>query len=79
MKKYIKDGSCDAFLLWNTVDLGYLAVYAAKALYDGKITGAEGDKFSAGRMGEYTVGENGEVVMGPPLEFNKDNIDDFNF
>jgi rhamnose transport system substrate-binding protein len=30
-------------------------------------------------MGEYTVGENGEVVMGPPLEFNKDNIDDFNF
>jgi ABC-type sugar transport system substrate-binding protein len=79
MKKYIKDGSSDPFLLWNTFDLGYLTVYAAKALYDGEITGAEGETFKAGKMGTFTIGANGEVVMGPPFEFNSDNIDDFNF
>lgn len=79
MRKYVKDGSCDPFLLWNTVDLGYLSVYAAKALYDGEISGKKGETFEAGRMGEYTVGDNGEIVMGPPFEFNEDNIDDFDF
>jgi rhamnose transport system substrate-binding protein len=79
MKKYIKDGSSDPFLLWNTYDLGYLTVYAAKALYDGEITGADGETFDAGKMGTFTIGKSGEVVMGPPFEFNIDNIDDFNF
>ena len=30
-------------------------------------------------MGEKTVGANGEVLLGPPTVFDKNNIDDFDF
>jgi len=48
-------------------------------LLDGTMTGKEGDKFTAGDMGERTVGANGVVIVGPPTRFNKDNIDKYNF
>jgi rhamnose transport system substrate-binding protein len=76
---YSGAGDMKAALLWNTMDLGYLTVYAAKALYDHAITGKQREKFKVGRMGEYTIGKDGEVVLGPPFEFNAGNIDQFNF
>ncbi|WP_262851242.1 rhamnose ABC transporter substrate-binding protein [Mumia quercus] len=79
MREYVKNGTVGSFALWSPEDLGYLTAFAAKALIEGEIEGKEGDKFEAGKLGEYTVGENGVVVLGEPLEFNKDNIDDFNF
>ncbi len=79
MRKYVKDGTVTEFALWNPEDLGYLAAYAAKALVDGDITGKEGDKFKAGKLGEFTVGADGTVLLGDPFKFNKDNIDQFNF
>jgi rhamnose transport system substrate-binding protein len=79
MREYVKDGTVEAFALWNPADLGYLAAYAAKALVDGDITGKEGDKFKAGDLGDYTVGANNEVLLGDPFVFNADNIDDFDF
>jgi rhamnose transport system substrate-binding protein len=79
MREYVKDGTVEAFALWNPADLGYLAAYAAKALVDGDITGKEGDTFTAGDLGEYTVGANGEVLLGDPFVFDADNIDDFDF
>lgn len=60
-------------------DLGYLAAYTAAALVDGTITGKEGDTFKAGKLGEYKVGANGEVLLGDPTAFNSSNIDKFNF
>ena len=53
--------------------------YAAAALASGQITGAEGEKFKAGDLGEYTIGANGEIILGPPTVFDKDNIDQFDF
>jgi rhamnose transport system substrate-binding protein len=79
MREYVKDGTVTSFALWNPADLGYLAAYAAKALVDGDITGKEGDKFTAGDLGEYTVGANSEVLLGDPFVFDKSNIDDFDF
>jgi len=79
MREYVKDGTVTAFALWNPADLGYLAAYAAKALVDGDITGKEGDKFTAGDLGDYTVGANSEVLLGDPFVFDKSNIDDFDF
>ena len=79
MREYVKDGTVTAFALWNPADLGYLAAYAAKALVDGDITGKEGDKFTAGDLGDYTVGANSEVLLGDPFVFDKGNIDDFDF
>ncbi|MCC9740349.1 rhamnose ABC transporter substrate-binding protein [Streptomyces sp. MNU89] len=79
MRKYIKDGTVERFSLWDPEKLGYLGAYAAAALASGQITGAEGETFTAGELGEYTIGTDGEVVLGPPAVFTEDNIDDFDF
>jgi rhamnose transport system substrate-binding protein len=79
MRKFVKDGTVTAFELWDPGKLGQLAGYAAAALASGKISGQQGQSFSAGSMGTKQVGANGEVLLGPPTVFNKGNIDQFNF
>jgi rhamnose transport system substrate-binding protein len=79
MREFVKDGTVTAFALWNPEELGYLASYAGAALAAGQITGAEGDTFEAGELGEYEVGADGVVLLGEPTVFNADNIDDFDF
>lgn len=79
MREYVKDGTVKEFALWNPQDLGTLATYAAAALAKGEITGAEGDKFTAGDLGEFTVGADKAVLLGDPYRFNADNIDNFDF
>jgi rhamnose transport system substrate-binding protein len=79
MRKFVKDGTVDEFQLWVPKDVGYLAGQAAAALVAGRITGKEGEKFEAGRLGEYTIGANGEIVLGPLTTFNAQNIDEYDF
>jgi rhamnose transport system substrate-binding protein len=79
MRQYVKDGTVTEFALWNPADLGYLAAYATASLIKGEITGKEGDTFTAGTLGKFTVGKNGTVLLGDPYKFNKDNIEQFNF
>jgi rhamnose transport system substrate-binding protein len=79
LKKYVDDGTITAFELWNPANLGYLAGYAAVNLASGKITGASGQKFSAGKLGSFTIGAGHTVLLGPPTVFNKANIAKFNF
>jgi rhamnose transport system substrate-binding protein len=81
MAEYITNGSCPYMFLWNPIDLGYLASYAATALSGGKITGKTGDQFSGGKLGQYTVvaaSDNGtEVILGPPFKFEPSNINEW--
>lgn len=79
MKAYVKDGTVKAFALWNPADLGYLAAWAGASLASGVITGKEGEKFKAGKLGEFTVGKDGTVLLGDPFTFNAGNVDQFNF
>jgi rhamnose transport system substrate-binding protein len=79
LRKYVKNGTVDEFQLWVPKDVGYLAGQAAAALVAGRITGKQGEKFKAGRLGGYTIGANGEIVLGPLTTFNKANVDKFNF
>lgn len=79
MREYVEDGTVTAFALWNPEELGYLAAFAAAALVNGEITGAEGDTFEAGELGSYTVGTDNTVLLGDPYVFNSDNIGDFDF
>ena len=79
MREYVEDGTVESFALWNPTDLGYLATQAAAALAAGDITGEEGDTFEAGRLGEFTVGTDGEVLLGEPYVYDESNIADFDF
>jgi rhamnose transport system substrate-binding protein len=79
MRQYVKDGTVTEFALWNPEDLGFLAAYATASLIKGEITGKEGDTFTAGKLGKFTVGANNTVLLGEPYKFNKDNIEKFNF
>ncbi len=76
-KPYIKEGIVDSIVLWNTVDLGYLTVFASNALNNGILK--KGDKtLKAGRLNEIEVVDD-EVRLGKPFIFNKDNVDQFDF
>jgi rhamnose transport system substrate-binding protein len=79
MRKFVKDGTVEEFQLWVPKDVGYLAGQAAAALVSGRITGKPGETFTAGRLGKYKIGPNGEIVLGPLTTFNKGNIDKFDF
>ncbi len=79
MREFVKDGTVTSFALWNPEDLGYLAAYAGAALAAGQITGTDGQTFTAGDLGEFTIEKDGVVVLGEPTVFDKDNIDDFDF
>lgn len=75
VKPYVKDGTVPKFVLWNPVDLGYLTVHVAKLLADKKLTSGV---HSMGRLGNVTVTD-GEVILGPPIIFDKDNVDQYDF
>jgi rhamnose transport system substrate-binding protein len=79
MKKYVADGTVQSFELWNPADLGYLAAYAAVELASGKINGSQGQTFSAGKLGSFTIGADKTVLLGPPYVFSAANINNFNF
>ncbi len=79
MREYVEDGTVKEFALWNPADLGYLAAYATKALITGEITGAEGDTFTAGKLGDFTVSADKSILLGEPFKFNKENIGEFDF
>ena len=75
-KPYVHEGVTDSIVLWNTMDLGYLTVYAADALARDKLN--PGDKsLTAGRLTVEIEGDN--ILLGQPFKFTKDNIDQFNF
>jgi len=76
-KPYVHDGVIESIVLWNTVDLGYLTVLAARAAVNGELKrGAQ--QLQAGRLGKVEV-RNDEVRLGAPFVFNRSNIDRFNF
>ena len=76
-KPYVHEGITDAVILWNTADLGYLAVQVAKAVAEGRLK-PKAPNFPAGRLGTVRLdGDN--VLLGQPFLFKKDNIDKFDF
>ena len=76
-RPYIKEGVIESIVLWNTVDLGYLTVYASNALAQGQLKAGDSG-LNAGRLGKIEVAGD-EVRLGAPFIFNKENIDRFNF
>jgi rhamnose transport system permease protein len=75
-KRYIHSGIADCVILWNTMDLGYLAVQSAHALVTGSLK-AGAAELAAGRLKVKIQGDN--ILLGQPFVFTKENIDQFDF
>lgn len=81
MLAYTQNGCAPEFALWSFVDLGYLTYQTAYQLATGVLKAEEGAKFTAGRMGEYTITKDPtraaglRILMGPFSIYNKDNIE----
>ncbi|MEQ1768834.1 MAG: substrate-binding domain-containing protein [Devosia sp.] len=81
MLAYTMNGCAPEFALWSFVDLGYLTYQTAYALATGSLKAEDGAKFTAGRMGDYTITKDPtraaglRILMGPFSVYNKDNVE----
>lgn len=75
MREYVKDGTVPKFVLWNAEDLGYLTVHVGARLARGELPPGRHD---FGRLKQIEVTAS-EVILGPPVVFDKENIDQFDF
>ncbi|WP_406677172.1 autoinducer 2 ABC transporter substrate-binding protein [Moorella sp. ACPs] len=76
-KTYLKDGSLDVATLWDPAKLGYLTVALIKDMLDGK---KPTDGQEVPNVGKIHVQSDGKtVIMGPPTDFTKENVDQYNF
>jgi ABC-type sugar transport system substrate-binding protein len=79
IKAYIKDDTnpLKTGVLWNVMDLGYLAVQCGYQMATGSITSSSAS-VNAGRLGERKIVDK-MVVLGPALVFDKSDIDKYNY
>jgi rhamnose transport system substrate-binding protein len=77
MAGHVKSGAVKEFAIWNPIDLGYAATYAADQFVTGKAKADPGAKVSVGRLGTVTLDANGEAALGPPFTYNSENVDKF--
>ena len=78
MKPYVESDCVKSVVLWNPVDLGYAAAYVLRAAADGTLQpGAT--TVSAGKLGDLSVINGSEILLGAPFVFTKENIGEFNF
>lgn len=79
---YLKSGTCNAGILWSPQDIGYCAIYMAKAQLEGtweeQIASGEFDCGSRGKK-EVIDKENGIILLGDPTVFTAENVDNYDF
>ncbi len=77
MAGHVKSGAVKEFAIWNPIDLGYAATYAADQFVTGKATGKAGETVSVGRLGSVTLDPGRDAALGPPFTYNAENVDKF--
>lgn len=75
MREYLKTGTVKNATLWSPKRLGYLTIVLAVNMLDGQYP-ANGQVVR--NVGEIRV-KGDSVVMGEPLDFTKDNVDEYVF
>ncbi|TWT01932.1 autoinducer 2 ABC transporter substrate-binding protein [Planomicrobium sp. CPCC 101079] len=75
MNEYLKDGSAQIITLWSPKKLGYLTV----ALTNNALKGIEPfDWQEIAKVGKIRMFNN-TVIMGDPMDFTKENVDQYDF
>lgn len=77
MKQYVRQGVSKSFVLWDLNQLGYLTVWAAKELAEGRDLAPVNNVPWIGEV-NYNA-EDGQVILGKPVVFDASNIDNYNF
>lgn len=79
LKSYLLDDELplDFGILWNCMDLGYLAVMAGYQLVTGEVT-ADADVITTSRLGECNITDN-EILLGDPLVITAENVEQFDY
>lgn len=79
MRPFLKSGVVKKVDLWDPANIGITVVYLAHGLKNGTIQLGEGNTFEVPGLGTMKFRKNNLVIVGPFQEFNKDNVDEFNF
>jgi rhamnose transport system substrate-binding protein len=82
--EYTQNGCTPEYAWWSFVDLGYLTYYVSYMLATGAIQGVEGERFVAGRLGEYEITRDPtrpdvdalRVLMGPFTAYTIENVEE---
>ncbi|ETI67296.1 autoinducer 2 ABC transporter substrate-binding protein [Neobacillus vireti] len=75
MKSYLKEGAAQTATLWSPQKLGYLTVSLAKNLLNGEKP-KDGQKIR--NIGSIEFDDD-MVIMGQPIDFTKENVDQYDF
>jgi len=80
MRRFIENGTVDAFQLWSPYNEGLLAAYFAVGVKNGSIKNEAGTTFEVPGLGTVTVGDKSIIKTQADLTtFDKKNIGDFHF
>jgi ABC-type sugar transport system substrate-binding protein len=75
----LADGSANATILWNPIDIGYATVYMQYAQVTGALKLGKGNTIDAGRLGKLNFIADDTILLGEPMVFTKDNMGQFQF
>ena len=82
MREYTESGCAPSSRCGASSTSATSTYYATYGIATGQFEAAEGQTFTAGRMGEYTIEADPtrdaglRIVMGPFTVYNEDNIDE---
>lgn len=78
MKPYVNSGCINGVVLWNPSDLGYAATHVLRAAVDGTLKPGD-TSVKAGKLGDLKIVDGSVVLLGDPVTFTKENINNFDF
>ncbi len=79
MRRFVKDGIVPNFALWSPPDMGVVAAHVGVSLAKSELKATKGTKFSCGKLGEKEITDKNILIIGPPVIFTKENIDQYHF
>jgi rhamnose transport system substrate-binding protein len=78
MQKFVNDGTCESFALWNPPYEGYLGVYLVYAIANKGYKPIPGSSFSAGKLGTISVESDGQILtLKDLMVYDKSNINEY--